>query len=140
MVSRLLPTRATVLPRLLALLLLLSAGEVSALPKREDYARRRAKALTKTGSARAKALVKLAKWCRRKVLLDEERACLKEAAKLDEKAVGQRLAKLVKKAQFHQRYETPWRKEASFLVVATNTREARLEFYPTFNDADSGQT
>ena len=74
---------------------------------------------------------KLAKWCRRNDLYEEEKVALLLALEQDpeHRSAKSQLAKIREKESYHSDFRTPWRRDASVIFVLTNTDEAKLHYY-----------
>jgi len=92
----------------------------------DAYVERRAEA-----AGDAKALVKLARWCRRHKLFDEEKEALTLALRADpgQREARGRLDEVLAAEERHRDFHTPWRRDAPALFVETNTSEAKLHLY-----------
>jgi hypothetical protein len=121
--------RGPLLSTAIAILLLLPATPaVAGNSTRSKYSARKAKYLKKND---ASGLTRLAHWCRKKSLFEEEKEALTLALQIDEthKTANKRSNELKRIERLRGRYETPWTREGNFIKVTTNTSEARLHFY-----------
>lgn len=74
---------------------------------------------------------KLAKWCRRNQLFEEEKVALLLALEQDpeHRSAKSQLSKIREKEAHHSDFRTPWRRDASVIYVLTNTDEAKLHYF-----------